>query len=228
MLLNNLPQQFVIYFDLNTFYPVVNETWLPVIKRMQLPYLTLEDFINSQLQSINFPGFSGSPVQQQIGLYNVKKRPGRAADQIQEKTITLTIKLTESYISYFVARQQYDEYLALGPLRDVKELYMPSLFLSFLDDAGYETITYQMDQLTPTSISDLSLSYAARIGSFNTFTWGFSYNYLSIWYRTPDGNRILLNNDIMIDRLTYPNNVDKVLNGYSKIQNKMISSAKVK
>lgn len=220
MILNNLPQQFVIYFDSNTFYPMVNETWLPVIKRMMLPYLSLEDFFNSQIQSLSFPGFNGSPVSQQMGLYNVKKRPGRAADQIQEKNLSLTVKLTESYISYFVARQQYDEFLALGPARDVKELYMPSIFLSFLDDAGFETITYQMDELTPTGISDLSLSYAARIGSFNTFTWNFSYNYLSIWYRKPDGTRVLLNNDILIDKMNYENNINNVLRNYSKLEQK--------
>jgi hypothetical protein len=31
-----------------------------------------------------------------------------------EKTLTLTVKTAESYISYFVARHQYDLYLRLG------------------------------------------------------------------------------------------------------------------
>ena len=56
MLLNNLDQAFVISIDYNWFYPEVIDKWLPILQRMYLPYVRLEDFFNAQIQSINFPG----------------------------------------------------------------------------------------------------------------------------------------------------------------------------
>lgn len=187
MLLNNLDQAFVIALDFNWFYPDVVEKWMPIIWRMHLPYVHLEDFFNGQIQSINFPGVNTSPVQQRGRLYDIKKRPGYQVDQLMDKSISLTVKTTESYISYFVARMQYDLYLRLG---NVRPLYLPSITVSLLDDGGFETISYCYQQLTPVSLGDLSMSYAARLGSFNTFTWTFNYNYYDVFMRDEKGKRI--------------------------------------
>ena len=187
MLLNNLDQAFVISLDFNWFYPEIIDRWMPILQRMYLPYVRLEDFFNAQIQSINFPGFSAQPVQQQGRLYKLSKRPSTQEDQVIDKSITLTVKTTESYISYFVARSQYDLFLRLGQLTP---LYLPPITVSLLDDGGFETISYCYQQLTPTSISDLSMSYAARLGTFNTFTWSFNYNYYDVYMRNERGQRI--------------------------------------
>lgn len=187
MLLNNLSQQFVVYFDYNFFYPSVEETWLPIIRRMGLPYLSLEDFFNSQLQTINFAGFNEINPEQQIGLYKVKKRVGLELDQLMDKTLSLTIKLTESYISYFLIRQQMEEFLKMV---DVHKLYWPPITVSLLDDGGFETISYKYYEITPVSLSELNLSYAARLGTYNTFNLGINYNYFDIWYRDINGKMI--------------------------------------
>ena len=187
MLLNNLAQQFVVYFDYNFFYPSVEETWLPIIKRMGLPYLNLEDFLNSQLQTINFAGFNETNPEQQTGLYKIKKRTGLELDQLMDKTLSLTVKLTESYISYFLIRQQMEEFLQMV---DVHELYWPPITVSLLDDGGFETISYKYYEITPTSLSELNLSYAARVGTYNTFSIGLNYNYFDIWYRDTNGKMI--------------------------------------
>lgn len=192
MLLNNLDQNFVIALDYNWFYPDVVQKWMPILERLYVPYQRAEDFFNAQIQSINFPGFSGGTVQQQGRLYQINKRPGKQEDQIIDRTLTLTIKTTESYISYFMARHQYMLFLKLGQLT---ELYMPDIIVSLLDDGGFETVSYCYQQLTPTSISDLSMSYAARLGQFNTFTWTFQYNYYDVYIRNGDGSRELISRE---------------------------------
>lgn len=189
MLLNDLSQQFCIYFDYNTFYPEVNEVWKPLLKRMSLPYMNIEDFMNSQIQSFNFPGFSSNNPEQQIGLYPVQKRPGYQMDNIMRKEISITFKLTESYISYFIMRQQYDLFLKLIT---VKDLYFAPISVSLIDDAGFENITYIFHQITPKSISDLDLNYTSRLGQYHSFSMSFSFNYFDIWYRTEDGSKILI------------------------------------
>lgn len=192
MLLNNLDQNFVIALDFNWFYPDVADKWIPLLNRMYLPYLTLEDFFNSQITSITFPGVSASPVHQQGRMYKIQKRPAQQMDQVIEKNLTLTVKTAESYISYFVARHQFQLYLKLGQYAD---LYMPNITVSLLDDGGFETVSYCYQQLTPVSISDLSMSYAARMGSFNTFTWAFTYNYYDVYVRNAKGERELISKE---------------------------------
>lgn len=131
---------------------------MPVLKRRYLPYNTLEDFINAQITSVNFPGINSSPVTQTIGHYTIQKRPGTAVDSTGvSKNITLSIKNTESYIAYFVLRQQMDYFLKIGSEAKVGQLYMPDIVISLLDDGGFETVSYVLRQLTMTSLSDLSL-----------------------------------------------------------------------
>ena len=72
-------------------------------------------------------------------MYGLNKRPGKQEDQMVDKTLTLTVKTTESYISYFVARHQYMLFLKLGELTP---LYMPDIIVSLLDDGGFETVSY--------------------------------------------------------------------------------------
>ncbi len=192
MLLNNLDQNFVIALDYNWFYPDVVQKWMPILERLYVPYQRLEDFFNAQIQAINFPGLNGGSVQQQGRMYGLNKRPGKQEDQMVDKTLTLTVKTTESYISYFVARHQYMLFLKLGELTP---LYMPDIIVSLLDDGGFETVSYCYQQLTPISISDLSMSYAARLGQFNTFTWTFQYNYYDVYVRNGDGSRELISKE---------------------------------
>ena len=190
MLLNPLSQNFVIWLPANFFYDEVVKLWTPVFKRMFLPYLTVEDMFNSQITTLSFPSVASNSVTQQNQNYQITKRSGRQLDQDMGKDLTLTIKLSESYMTYFIARQQMDLYLKYGKQRP---LYFPPINVTILDEGGFENITYTYYQLTPVSLSDFDLSYAAKPGSFNTFTWGFKYNYFDIYYRDENGNRVKMN-----------------------------------
>lgn len=192
MLLNSLSQQFVISFSNNFFYSEVVDRWMPVLKRRYLPYNTLEDFINAQITQVNFPGINSPAVTQTVGPYPVQKRGGFAADSTGvSKQITLSIKNTESYIAYFVLRQQMDYFLKIGEMARVGELYMPDIVISLLDDGGFETTSYVLRQLTMTSLSDLNLQYSASLGSFNTFTANFVYSWYDVYTVDEDGRKLV-------------------------------------
>lgn len=64
-----------------------------------------------------------------------------------------------------------------------------------MDDGGFETISYTYCELTPTNLSDLSMSYSARLGTFNTFTWTFRYNYYDVWVRDNSGIKTLISKE---------------------------------
>lgn len=142
--------------------------------------------------------------------YQITKRSGKQLDQDMAKDLTLTIKLSESYMTYFIARQQMDLYLKFG--ENHKDLYFPPINVTILDEGGFENITYTYYQLTPVSLSDFDLSYAAKPGSFNTFTWGFKYNYFDIYYRDEHGNRVKMNLDPDDGMLKFPGPVENNIN----------------
>lgn len=217
MLLNPLSQNFVIWFPANFFYSEVVKLWTPVFKRMFLPYLTIEDMFNSQITNLSFPSVNSNTVTQQNQNYQITKRSGRQLDQDMTKNLTLTIKLSESYMTYFIARQQMDLYLKYGA--NQKALYFPPINITILDEGGFENITYTYYQLTPTSLSDFDLSYAAKPGSFNTFTWGFTYNYFDIYYRDDSGNRIKMNLNPDDGMLKFPGAVETNINRGNNIIN---------
>ena len=221
MLLNSLSQAFVVSFDLNFFYPSINEYYIPEMRRQWLCYNTVEDFMNSQISSVTFPGFSTQNVQQNIGLNPIQKRPAKQTDEVIDKTLTLTIKTTESLLSYFICRSQYSEFIKLGRYMS---LYMPDIRISLLNDGGFETFTYVYHQLTPTNISQLELSYAARLGSFNTFTWQFSYNFYDIWSTDSEGRRKKLS-DIYVPQYDGPKEIiDTDAPQYQQMRSQPIST----
>ncbi len=44
MILNAKANMFTIWFPSNFFYPSIVSKWEPVVKRLKLPYQTIEDF----------------------------------------------------------------------------------------------------------------------------------------------------------------------------------------
>ncbi len=182
MILSNLSQQFIIHIGHNFFYPEVRDKWFPLMKRMSLPYLTLEDFFNAQIQAVEFPGLNLPEVTQNLGRYHLAKRNAFQERERIQKDVNVTVKLTESYISYFIIRQQMELFFQLGKEVQGQRLYWDPLEIDFLDDQGHVIISYSESEITPVSISSLSLSYAARLGTYNTFTFAGKFNFFDIWY----------------------------------------------
>lgn len=182
MVLNNKPQMFTIYFPSNFFYPEVVTKWQPIIERMKLPYTSVSDFMNQQIQTVSFPGVTVDTGTQQREQYVVTYPGGKELEPLVNKSLNITFKLTESYASYFIMWDQLDTYLHYaGPgLSNAGKLKKPCwlepLHLAFLTDAGYQLTQYTFNEITPVSLSDLQLSYAAQVASYNTFSLGLTYN----------------------------------------------------
>ena len=170
MVLNNRTQLFSFYFPSNYFFPEVNEKYEVYLKRMHLPFESCEDFINSCI--LNIPNAS-----QQHGQYTMEYTTGKELDAIVEKELTITFKLTDSYLSYWIIRDQIDAYLRYGA---IKNIFWSPLYLTFLSSAGYEINTFEFSQITPISLSELELSYKAEIAQYNTFSLNVHYNYQKV------------------------------------------------
>lgn len=178
MILNNRTQLFSFYFPSNYLFPEVNEKYKVYLKRMNLPFETCEDFLNSCIQSVNFPAINIPNAQEQMGQYEVEYTTGKELDAIVDKSLTITFKLTDSYLSYWILRDQIDAYLRYGDRN--KNVFWNPIYLTFLSSAGYEINTFEFSQVTPINLSELDLSYKAEIAQYNTFTLGLHYNFQKI------------------------------------------------
>lgn len=175
MVLNNKAQMFSVWFDEIYFYPEVEEKYVNIINKMKLPYLSLSDFMNAQLQTITFPAISMDAATQQRGQYEIGYASGKEVDALIDKTLKLEFKLTESYLSYWILWDQIETYLKY---KRHTPCWWDPINLTFLDDAGFEIRTMQFQQIVPISLSGLNLSYKSQISTYNTIELNLRYNYI--------------------------------------------------
>jgi hypothetical protein len=148
---------------------------------MRLPYQSVADFMNSQIQTVTFPMVNVDTPMQQREQYEVAYPSGKELEVLIDKTLRINFKLTESYISYWILWDQMDIYLHYGDRVNPREpIWMEPIHLGFLNDAGFTLTEFLFREITPTSLSELNLSYAASVASYNTFTWTLHYNNFDI------------------------------------------------
>ena len=184
MILNNLSNQFVVRFPKGFFYSEIRNKWNPVIERLKLPYMNLEDFINACVQSISFPSVELNNVEQQQSQYPIQYRPGKELEPLLDKNLTITFKLTESFLSYWVLFDQIEYFLNYQETVP----FWPPMYVSFLDHKGFELVVFSYEMIVPVNLSQFEVSYAQSAAQFNTFTMGIRYNRYNILRRIDDDN----------------------------------------
>lgn len=185
MILNSLNNQFVIRFPKNFFYPEIHERWGPIIRRLKLPYESLEDFMNASVQSLSFPAIDLTPVEQGQSQFRIAYRPGKELEPLLDKNLTLTFKLSEGFITYWVLFEQIELFIQVF---DVKKPFWDPMYVSFLDHHGFELVVFSFDKVVPISMSQFDISYATTAAEFNTFALGLRYNRFKIQRRIDDNN----------------------------------------
>jgi len=181
-IMNAKNNMFTIWFPPNFFYPKVLETWTPVIKRMKLQYQTVEDFFNASIQSVSIPAVDLNTVTQQQRQFEVTYRGGKELEPVFEKTLDVTFKLAEGFVTYWIIFDQIEEYL----IYKEDEVFWPAMYVSFLDHHGLELVAFEFNKIVPTGLSNFDVSYATTAAEFNTFTLGLKYSRFNIKRRTTD------------------------------------------
>lgn len=190
MILNSLNNQFIVQFPSGFFYTDIVKKWTPVVKRMKLPYETLEDFINATVQSITFPAVELPPVEQGQSQFRIQYRPGKELEPLIDKNLTITFKLSEGFISYWILFEQIEKFMEYGDTVP----FWPPMYVSFLDHRGFELVAFSYEKIIPLNLSQFEISYAQTAAEFNTFSMGLRYNRYVIKRRIDDDNYKLDNN----------------------------------
>ncbi|HPI81807.1 MAG TPA: hypothetical protein PK122_01040 [Candidatus Paceibacterota bacterium] len=184
MILNSLNNQFVVQFPKGFFYPEIVAKWEPVVQRLKLPYQTMEDFINATVQSVTFPSVELPPVEQGQGQFKIQYRPGKELEPLLEKNLTVTFKLSEGFISYWILFEQVESFIEYRESLP----FWPPMYVSFLDHKGFELVAFSFEKIIPLSLSQFEISYAQTAAEFNTFNMTLRYNRYNIKRRIDDNN----------------------------------------
>ncbi len=161
-----------VWFPKDFFYPEVRERWSPVVKRLKLQYQSLEDFFNASVQAVTFPEVRLEPVIQPQSQFSIRYRGGKELEPILDKMITVTFKLTEGFITYWMLFEQIEAFMKY---KDTSPFW-PSMYISFLDHHGYEILVFEFKKIIPISLSQFNINYASVAADFNTFTLNLAYN----------------------------------------------------
>jgi hypothetical protein len=189
MILNAKANMFTIWFPSNFFYPSIVSKWEPVVKRLKLPYQTIEDFFNASIQSITIPAMDLNVVKQQQRQFDITYKGGKELEPTFEKSLDVTFKLAEGFITYWIIFEQIEEYLKYQE----GSVFWPPMYVSFLDMHGFELIAFEFNKIVPTGLSQFDVNYATTAADFNTFVLGLRYNRFNIKRRIDSNNYDVIN-----------------------------------
>jgi hypothetical protein len=184
MILNARNNMFLIHFDKSFFYEEIYKKWNPVVKRLKLPYEDMSDFITACIQSISFPSVDLQPVEQQQEQFRIAYRSGKELEPVFDKNLTITFKLSEGFICYWILFEQIEQFLNYSQTNP----FWSPLYISFLDNNGFELVIFEFNKIIPLNLSQFQVSYATTAAEFNTFTMGLRYNRFRIKRRVDDDN----------------------------------------
>ena len=136
------------------------------------------DLFNYAIQSINLPGPSYEPIQQNSFPGNTRSyRTSVPTPELYDKNLTVTVNAFDGYVNYWMAVDLLSYYYSLSG----KEPFLPeNPGIQMLDAEGNNYITIKMKQMILKSVSSLDLNFSSNTIEFQTFDMEFSYNHIDI------------------------------------------------
>lgn len=136
------------------------------------------DLFNYTIQSINIPGPSFNPVEQ--NNFPGNSRRFRSSDPIQnlrDRSFTVTLKAIDGYVNYWMAIDTFEYYYKLSG----ENPYIPdSSGIQIYDSEGNLYVTAKMEKVLFNSISSLDLNFSSNTVDFKTFDLEFTYNIFEV------------------------------------------------
>jgi len=177
MLLNPKHSSFYFNFPKGFFSPRVVDKYLPYIKKQPIPFDNIQDYVNSTIQSISFPGINMDTVEQVRVLG--KKIGYKSSTPVQDlfsKEFSMNFKHVDGFINYFIMLDTILDFLDF----ENPELFVEDLSLRILDSEGNVVESLKFKETMYTSLSNIDFNYSNNNPQFSTFSLGFKCNYIHI------------------------------------------------
>jgi len=150
----------------------IEEKWDTYIKRLPIPFETVEKFIQSGIQSVSFPSLSMEPASQT--RYGGKKQEYKNSVPIEDlftRDVRITFKASDGWVNYFIMLDNILNYLDFKS----EQLYFDSMYLQLLDREGHIVTVIEMKNLVFTNLSEISCSYSDISPDIKTFDISFKF-----------------------------------------------------
>jgi len=172
MILNVRNNSFVFLFPENFFSDTIKEKYKSYYQSLILPYDSIDDFMSSTVQQIDFPSWNMELAQQTRPLG--KKQEYKSSKPLKElftREITLTMKISDAYLNYFIFLENALEFLDFSN----KQQTLSPLRLMLLSNEGYSVSSIILNNPILKSQTGIKLSYSSVTPEFNTFEIKFQY-----------------------------------------------------
>lgn len=179
MLVSARNNQFKFSFPRNFIPGVVSDKYRKYFNRMPGGLIKEPiDFLNYSIQSINLPGPSFTPSEQNDFPGNTRSfRSSLPLQQMFEKTLTVTMQAFDGWVNYWMAVELFEYYYSISG----KHPFLPEgIGVEMLDGNGYTLVTVQLKDMIMTGVSSLDLNFSSNTVEFQTFDLSFTYNNLYI------------------------------------------------
>lgn len=172
MILNVRNNSFVFLFPENFFTESVKEKYKTYYQSLILPYDTIDEFMSSTVQQVDFPAWEMRPVEQTRPLGKLQEyKNSKPLKELFTREITLTMKISDAYLNYFIFLENALEFLDFSN----KEQTLKPIKLLMLNNEGYSVSSITFNNPILMSQSGIKLSYSSVTPQFNAFSIKFKY-----------------------------------------------------
>jgi hypothetical protein len=178
MLLNPKSSSFYFVFPRGFFPKTVVDKYLPYIKRQPIPFDTVDNYINSTIQSVGIPGMTIDTVEQTRNLG--KKISYKSATPVQDlfsHEFEIRFKMVDGFINYFIMMDTLLHFLNF--IND--SLFIQNLPIRIMDNEGNIVTSITFKEVILTSLTEIELNYASNNPQFSQFGVGFKCNYMDVF-----------------------------------------------
>jgi len=173
MLLTQRQHNFLILFPKTFFSDELKSNFEFYRKQLLLPYTSIDDFMSSTIQSVNFPGWKMDLRSQtrKLGAKQDFKNAVPVKDLL-ERSFTISFKLSDGFLNYFLFLNNSIDYLDFNN----ESLYFDDFKFILLNNEGYMIGTADFHQLILKGMSNVKLDYSNMERNMTTFTADFQFN----------------------------------------------------
>ena len=165
----------------------IENFYKPYVKSMPTQIESPRLLVESSLQGVNVPSYQFEGVSQgHVDTYNKNSistnwRSNINAQELTEKNITLTFKLLNGYINYWILLDTlFYHYDMKNP-----NPFIGNISLRILDSDENIMFTRIYNDCILTSISEFELSYSENIQTFETFNIGIQFSTVETQFANP-------------------------------------------
>jgi hypothetical protein len=175
MYLDSRNSSFILLFPPTFFDPELKSVYKSYVKQMLLPYETLDDFMSSTVQSIEFPGWD-MDMANQTRKYGKEQsfKGSKPIEDLLTRELTVKFQVVDGFTNYFIFLDNALRYLDFK--NDETKQYFDVMRLGWMTREGYLLGYIDLRKVVLHGMSGINLSYAAQSQEFTTFEAKFKFN----------------------------------------------------